>query len=59
MSLWHYELHFSKDGKNKNNNVKKLEAEAISYCSSRLIGLKNDTAGAYLKLCKGTKRKNR
>lgn len=29
--------------------MKELEAEAISYCLSRLIGLKNDKAGAYLR----------
>lgn len=55
--LGHYELHFTEDGKNKSNNIKELEAEATSYCLSRLIGLENDTAGAYLKAWKGTNEK--
>lgn len=37
--------------------MKELEVEAISYCLSRLIGLENDTTGAYLKVWKSTKEK--
>lgn len=37
--------------------MKELEAKAISYCLSRLIGLENDTAGAYLRAWKDTKEK--
>lgn len=50
--LAHYELYFSKEGKQKIKEVKELEAEAINYCLSRLIGLENDTAGAYLRAWK-------
>jgi len=55
--LAHTQLHFSKEGKQKSRSIQELEAEAVSYCLSRLIGLKNNTAGAYLKSWKGTSEK--
>lgn len=45
----HYYLHFDKDRNELTSATKELEAEAISYMISSMIGIVNDESGAYIR----------
>lgn len=45
----HYYLHFDKDRNELTSATKELEAEAISYMISSMIGIQNDESGAYIR----------
>lgn len=45
----HYYLHFDKDRNEQTSATKELEAEAISYMISSMIGIQNDESAAYIR----------
>ena len=45
----HYYLHFDKDRNELTSATKELEAEAISYMVSSMIGIQNDESAAYIR----------
>ena len=45
----HYYLHFDKDHNELTSATKELEAEAISYMVSSMLGIQNDESAAYIR----------
>lgn len=45
----HYYLHFDKDRNELTSGTKELEAEAISYMVSSMLGIQNDESAAYIR----------
>ncbi|WP_405323336.1 ArdC-like ssDNA-binding domain-containing protein [Methanobrevibacter sp.] len=47
--LTHYKLHFGSDRDQLTKSVKELDAEAVSFMISSVLGIKNEESGAYIR----------
>ncbi len=47
--MGHYKLHFGSDREQLTKSVKELDAEAISFMTSSVLGIKNEESAAYIR----------